>query len=67
MSTTCRRTSRRPDDAGASWVRVNDDRHQFGGAPETLTGDPAVYGRVYFSGYGRGVLYGDRSITRPPR
>ncbi|MEU4407540.1 hypothetical protein AB0F88_23705 [Streptosporangium sp. NPDC023963] len=56
----------RSDDAGASWVRINDDRHRFGGVPEALTGDPAVYGQVYFSGYGRGVLYGDRSV-RPLR
>ncbi|MDH2428430.1 xyloglucanase [Sphaerisporangium sp. TRM90804] len=57
----------RSDDAGASWVRVNDDRHQYGGTPEALTGDPAVYGRVYFSGYGRGILYGDRAVTRSLR
>lgn len=50
----------RSDDAGQSWVRINDDLHQYGGAPEAITGDPDIYGRVYFSGYGRGVLYGDQ-------
>ncbi|MFI9643231.1 xyloglucanase [Micromonospora sp. NPDC051925] len=49
----------RSDDAGRSWVRINDDRHQYGGLPETLTGDPDVYGRVYLSGYGRGIIHGD--------
>ncbi|MEU8372156.1 xyloglucanase [Micromonospora sp. NPDC048894] len=49
----------RSDDAGRSWVRINDDRHQYGGLPESLTGDPDVYGRVYLSGYGRGIVYGD--------
>ncbi|MFG1807724.1 xyloglucanase [Streptomyces sp. NPDC049040] len=49
----------RSDDTGKSWVRVNDDRHQYGGLPEVLTGDPDTYGRVYFTGYGRGIIYGD--------
>lgn len=48
----------RSDDAGASWARINDNRHQFGfvGA---ITGDPRIYGRVYVGTGGRGILYGD--------
>ncbi|AYG85228.1 Xyloglucanase [Streptomyces hundungensis] len=52
----------RSTDAGATWVRINDDRHQFGGsAISVVEGDPDVYGRVYVGGYGRGVVYGDLS------
>ena len=50
----------RSDDVGGSWVRINDDRHQYGGLPEVLIGDPDIYGRVYLTGYGRGIIYGDR-------
>lgn len=49
-------------DGGAAWVRINDDRNQFGGsAAGVITGDPEVYGRVYLGTNGRGVLYGDPS------
>ncbi|KAA2266620.1 carbohydrate-binding protein [Solihabitans fulvus] len=48
---------------GATWVRINDDRHQYGGAGGSgaITGDPAVFGRVYLGTNGRGVVYGDVS------
>lgn len=48
----------RSDDAGASWSRVNDDLHQFGGIG-TMAADQNVYGRLYISGGGRGILYGN--------
>jgi photosystem II stability/assembly factor-like uncharacterized protein len=51
----------RSDDAGAHWVRVNDDRHQYAWTGSAITGDPRVYGRVYVSTNGRGVIYGDVS------
>ncbi|KJY30633.1 carbohydrate-binding protein, partial [Streptomyces sp. NRRL S-495] len=52
----------RSTDGGSTWVRINDDQHQFGGTGiNVITGDPDVYGRVYFGGYGRGVVYGDPS------
>ncbi|MES2352457.1 MAG: cellulose binding domain-containing protein, partial [Pseudomonadota bacterium] len=46
-------------DQGASWVRVNDDAHQYGGAQGNLVvGDMNTYGTVYMSTNGRGVAYG---------
>lgn len=49
----------RSDDAGRSWIRINDDRHQYAWTGNTMTGDPRVHGRVYFGTNGRGVIYGD--------
>jgi photosystem II stability/assembly factor-like uncharacterized protein len=48
----------RSEDAGASWTRINDDQHQYGWISH-VTGDPRIYGRVYFGTSGRGVIYGD--------
>jgi xyloglucan-specific exo-beta-1,4-glucanase len=50
----------RSDNAGAAWVRVNDDAHQYGNAGDALAGDPRIYGRVYLGTNGRGILYADR-------
>lgn len=47
----------RSDDVGATWVRINDDQHQFG-FTGVITGDPKVFGRVYVGSGGRGILYG---------
>ncbi|GHG87017.1 cellulose binding domain-containing protein [Streptomyces lanatus] len=49
----------RSTDKGASWTRINDDAHQWGWTGAAITGDPRVYGRVYVSTNGRGVVYGD--------
>jgi hypothetical protein len=49
----------RSTDKGASWTRINDDAHQWGFTGAAITGDPRVYGRVYVSTNGRGVVYGD--------
>jgi hypothetical protein len=46
----------RSDDAGATWTRFNDDAHQFGGIG-VMAADQNVYGRIYVSGTGRGLLY----------
>jgi hypothetical protein len=51
----------RSTDAGASWTRVNDDAHQWAWTGASITGDPRVYGRVYVSTNGRGILYGESS------
>ena len=58
----------RSDDEGANWVRVNDDLHQFGGPGNAhfVIGDMAVYGRVFMSTVGRGIVYGDPAGTTPP-
>jgi photosystem II stability/assembly factor-like uncharacterized protein len=48
----------RSDDIGASWVRINDDQHQWGLLLH-ITGDPKQYGRVYVGTHGRGIFYGD--------
>jgi len=49
----------RSDDIGLSWVRINDDQHQYGNRWKCLCGDPRVYGRVYVGTDGRGILYAD--------
>jgi len=49
----------RSDNAGATWVRINDDQHQFAWTGQSITGDPRVYGRVYVATNGRGIVYGD--------
>jgi xyloglucan-specific exo-beta-1,4-glucanase len=46
----------RSTDGGASWVRINDDAHQYGGIG-LVTGDMRTFGTVYFSGSGRGILW----------
>ncbi|RUT30544.1 xyloglucanase [Paenibacillus zeisoli] len=51
----------RSDDFGQSWIRINDDQHQFGAANVTITGDPRVYGRVYVGTNGLGIVIGNPS------
>jgi hypothetical protein len=46
----------RSDNGGASWTRFNDDAHQFGGIGH-MAADWNTYGRIYFSGEARGVIY----------
>ena len=49
----------RSDDAGETWLRINDDNNCFGIANTDITGDPNIYGRVYIATNGLGVVYGD--------
>ncbi|MEH0420442.1 RICIN domain-containing protein [Streptomyces sp. B21-083] len=53
----------RSTDKGATWLRVNDNAHQWGniGGTGVITGDPDTYGRVYVGTNGRGLQYGDPS------
>jgi hypothetical protein len=46
----------RSDNGGANWTRFNDDAHQYGGIG-VIAADQGLYGRIYFSGTGRGMLY----------
>ena len=48
----------RSTDSGTTWVRINDDQHQWGLVLH-ITGDPKKFGRVYVGTHGRGTLYGD--------
>lgn len=63
----------RSNDQGASWVRVNDDAHEFGGPAngQFVMGDVNIYGRVYMSTAGRGIMYAMPTAiglgTRPGR
>lgn len=51
----------RSTDSGRTWIRVNDDGHQYGGPGngQFIYGDPDRFGRVYMGTFGRGVVYGD--------
>ncbi|MBC8053669.1 MAG: RICIN domain-containing protein [Sphingobacteriaceae bacterium] len=55
----------RSTNKGASWVRVNDDAHEYGGPAngQFVVGDMNTYGRVYLSSAGRGVAYGSATTT----
>ena len=46
------------DGAGSTWVRINDNLHQFGSAG-WCGGDQGAYGRMYIGTNGRGTLYCD--------
>ena len=48
----------RSDDYGTTWVEISDPSHQFA-TIQCITGDPRIYGRVYFGTNGLGVFYGD--------
>lgn len=56
----------RSTDAGASWIRINDDAHQFGGPGngQFVVGDMNTEGRVYMSTVGRGIVYGTPDPAR---
>ncbi len=46
------------DGVGTSWLRINDNAHQYGYAG-WCGGDQEVYGRMYIGTNGRGTLYCD--------
>ncbi|MBW5446107.1 cellulose-binding protein [Cohnella sp. CFH 77786] len=49
----------RSEDEGASWIRINDEQHQYANVESTITGDGQVYGRVYIGTNGMGIVRGD--------
>jgi hypothetical protein len=55
----------RSTDQGGTWIRMNNDASEFGGAP-LLVGDMNVDGRLYMSaGGGRGLIYWESSGCTP--
>ncbi|WP_454832441.1 WD40/YVTN/BNR-like repeat-containing protein [Pseudoxanthomonas wuyuanensis] len=56
----------RSTDQGASWIRINDDAHQFGGPgnAQFVVGDMNIEGVVYMSTVGRGIVYGTPAATQ---
>jgi len=54
----------RSTDGGATWLRINDDQHQWGLVLQ-ITGDPKKFGRVYVGTHGRGIFYGDPKTNWP--
>ncbi len=55
----------RSTDKAETWTRINDATHQYGGPANGnfVTGDMNVFGRVYMSTAGRGVVYGQPAGT----
>jgi xyloglucan-specific exo-beta-1,4-glucanase len=51
----------RSTDQGINWIRINDDNHEYGGPGngQFILGDMNVFGRVFMSTAGRGVVYGE--------
>ncbi len=51
----------RSTDQGATWVRINDDTHEWGGIGNGhfVIGDMNHFGRVYMSTVGRGIVTGE--------
>ncbi|MBC7807694.1 MAG: hypothetical protein H7145_16295, partial [Akkermansiaceae bacterium] len=54
----------RSDDEGTTWIRLNDERHQWGTRFRCIAADPRVFGRVYIGTDGRGILYGEQTSAR---
>jgi hypothetical protein len=51
----------RSDDIGETWLRINDDQHQWGTRFRSIAADPRIFGRVYIGTDGRGIFYGTPS------
>jgi len=54
----------RSTDRGITWLRINDDLHQFGGPGNGnfVSGDMNVFGRFYMSTSGLGLIYADTDL-----
>jgi xyloglucan-specific exo-beta-1,4-glucanase len=53
-------------DEGKTWVRVNDDAHEYGGPGNGhfIVGDMNTFGRVYMSTAGRGIVMGNETSKK---
>lgn len=51
----------RSTDAGNTFIRINDDQHQYGNA-YIIQGDPRAYGRIYIGTTGRGIVMGESAF-----
>lgn len=51
----------RSTDEGKTWQHLNDAAHQYGGPAngQFVMGDMNIFGRVYMSTAGRGIIYGE--------
>ncbi|HEX8238022.1 MAG TPA: hypothetical protein VF600_18930 [Abditibacteriaceae bacterium] len=59
----------RSTDQGATWIRLNDDAHEWGGPGNGhfVIGDMNHFGRVYMSTVGRGIVVGEPSRVNVSR
>jgi photosystem II stability/assembly factor-like uncharacterized protein len=50
----------RSTDTGATWLRINDTQHQYGGPGDAqfVVGDMNSFGNVFMSTAGRGIVFG---------
>lgn len=55
----------RSTDQGATWLKINKDTENFGWIAG-ISGDPRIFGRLYISTSGRGVIYGHDSTVDSP-
>jgi len=57
----------RSTDEGANWTKINDHtENELWGSPKIIEADRNVYGRVYASVSGQGLVYGDIAENQPP-
>ncbi|MBC8052617.1 MAG: T9SS type A sorting domain-containing protein [Sphingobacteriaceae bacterium] len=57
----------RSTDKGLNWIRVNDDDHEYAGPGNGsyVVGDMNVFGRVYMSTAGRGIVFATQQTCTP--
>jgi len=51
-------------DNGATFTRINDDRHQWAVGPHVLAGDMRRFGVVYIGTNGRGIVMGSPATVK---
>ena len=56
----------RSTDTGTTWLRINDDQHQYGGPGDAqfVVGDANTFGVVYMSTAGRGIVFGRPAASK---